>query len=376
MDDNVIASVVEVLFPPGSALAPSFRDVRPAARFYVIPGQFGPRWIVPHDPCSALTYLQQSPPYSRWSKMKWVGLMAAYRTGSLDLMPGIRTIGITIADPKSWAHLGWTERHEPIPIVYVGTPGATRKAVAALFSSERRRLTGIAKVPLAEGAMNAIRAESATLRVLAEERPGLAPGLLWADPLRGVAVQEAVAGARAGTTLTEAHVDWLAGLRLPGESLSLRSVADAMHSWMSAAGGDALAIISSLQRVLAAIDDPTPLPAVWTHGDFAPWNLKCDSAGAMRAVDWEQAERKGLPLFDLVYHQAQLSYLLGRSAALTTLARWASRYLDYLGIANGQLPRIVTACFALDTWRWWRIGHAGRATFSLSHAIRWAEACM
>lgn len=375
MDHDVVSSVIDALFPPGSALTTSPNDVPPSARFYVIPGQDGPRWIIPHEPQPALSYLRHSAPYRRSSRLKWAGILAAYRLECLNVLEGIRSIGVDVSAGNGWAHLGWGEGSDPVPVVYVGTPGPTRKAVAALISAESGRLISIAKAPLTDAAANAIRREAATLRLLSAERPGLAPRLLWADTGRGVTMQEAVAGVRPTPRLTTNHVDWLASLTLPGESVCLRSVAEAFHCHMPPSAGDEAGSRSLLSRALAACDDPNPLPAVWMHGDFAPWNLKCDARQPLRAVDWEWAERGGLPLFDLIYHEAQLSYLLGQPTRMTVAVKWFRRYLDRLQIAQTLLPRIVTACLSLDAWRWWREGQTARATFSLTEAAPWAESC-
>lgn len=53
-----------------------------------------------------------------------------------------------------------------------------------------------------------------------------------------------------------------------------------------------------------------PLPVVAEHGDFRPPNLLVDEAGALGAVDWELAERRGFPLHDLAFFHAFVSEVL------------------------------------------------------------------
>ena len=53
-------------------------------------------------------------------------------------------------------------------------------------------------------------------------------------------------------------------------------------------------------------------PLAYQHGDFAPWNLLRDSAGKVRAIDWEYGDAEGLPYLDLAYYCLQVGTLLQR----------------------------------------------------------------
>ena len=46
------------------------------------------------------------------------------------------------------------------------------------------------------------------------------------------------------------------------------------------------------------------------HGDFAPWNLICDSDGKIWAIDWEFGDLCGFPYLDIIYYFLQVSALI------------------------------------------------------------------
>jgi hypothetical protein len=51
-------------------------------------------------------------------------------------------------------------------------------------------------------------------------------------------------------------------------------------------------------------------PVVLSHGDLAPWNLLRSNDGQIRAVDWEYADREGLPFMDTAYFILQVGKLI------------------------------------------------------------------
>jgi hypothetical protein len=57
------------------------------------------------------------------------------------------------------------------------------------------------------------------------------------------------------------------------------------------------------QQVQAIERHSGTLPVVIHHGDPGTWNLLVDDAGRVAFLDWESAERSGLPLLDLVHLQ-------------------------------------------------------------------------
>jgi len=114
------------------------------------------------------------------------------------------------------------------------------------------------------------------------------------------------------------------------------------------------------------IDDPTRMPAVWVHGDFAPWNLKMTSERKIVAVDWEYSSAKGLPLFDLIYFRSVQMSLFGERVLLPRKAlALAVGYLKSLNINPDMLEPIVDACLFQDWLRSVVRGDVERADFLL-----------
>ncbi len=267
---DLAAEIVSKLFPPGSTAIQDAREIPPQSRFYVIPGRDGPRWIVPWRAKFGLAVLAAWRPYRPASRIRWAAVLAAYRAGCLQALPGVTTFGVE-AD-SSWSHLDWTEE-PPTPTIYVGTPGPTRKAVAFLSSSGARKPTRVAKVPLGPRAGAAILREAAVLERLAVEKPGLAPHVLFIDHGGGRAVQEAVLGLAGGRRFKPAYLLWLAGLRREGATTSLSTHVARLTeevSGLSAESEKAEDILAHLGR----LDEPHELPAVLTDGEFEPWNLR------------------------------------------------------------------------------------------------------
>lgn len=70
----------------------------------------------------------------------------------------------------------------------------------------------------------------------------------------------------------------------------------------------------------------TPLPVVAEHGDFRPPNLVIVGADSIGAVDWELAERAGLPMHDLVFFHAFVADVVPElRAALDAMGRSATQ---------------------------------------------------
>ncbi|HSJ92258.1 MAG TPA: aminoglycoside phosphotransferase family protein [Ilumatobacter sp.] len=134
---------------------------------------------------------------------------------------------------------------------------------------------------------------------------------------------------------------WLVQTRLDGLPLTRRDVADDPARWLVAArewldhmpveprsapdeDGRSERLIRPALAVAAAcadrepdlrrlVDDgaaafdrvrSTPLPVVAEHGDFRPPNLLIGGPDAIGVVDWELAERCGLPFHDLAFFHA------------------------------------------------------------------------
>jgi Phosphotransferase enzyme family len=80
-----------------------------------------------------------------------------------------------------------------------------------------------------------------------------------------------------------------------------------------------------------------PFPLVFQHGDPGVWNLLITPEGRPAFLDWEAAEQRGMPLWDLFY--AERSVGIGVARAMGTrssLDAFAEHYL-----ADGPLSRVL-----------------------------------
>ena len=365
MLSSVVTSVVEKVFPVGTEIYLDGQDGPPESRFWLISSKENePRWILPHERDHAWPLLRGWCPYNFFSRFKWQCLMAAYRGKMLDHVPGIVPLRIIVPLGKSWDHLGWSFAEPPVPVIYIGTPSPFRKAILGLIDSQTRKVTSICRAPLGPAAGHAINHEVDILNKLALEKPGRAPHNLFVDRKNGISAQEFIAGSPTGRRFTESHLAFLVDLAISGETISLREVVEDMGRKIKARDNIDPKAQAVLERVLADIDDPSPLPAVWEHGDFAPWNLKSMTDSSLRAIDWETSFRHGLPLFDLVFFYSMRMFLFGEKE-LFPKSFWVflRRYLEQLDISPLMTGKIVRACIARDLLRCYETDYWSRAAF-------------
>ncbi|MBW1975516.1 MAG: aminoglycoside phosphotransferase family protein [Deltaproteobacteria bacterium] len=309
MDSELIADIISKVFPARSPLVWEADEVPPEDRFWIIPGKEGPRWIVPQNPRYGWPVLRQWRPYDLTSRVKWAALMAAYRTGQLGMVPGVVAVGVSGASDRNWGYLSWISERRPVPLIYVGTPGPTRKTVAHLVDKATCRTVGVVKIPLGVRAAENILHEAEMLQRLDKEKPGMAPRLQYVDRVTGISVQDSITGRLTSRRLTQAHLNWLRRLQAPGTETSLKKQSESLMEQLTHIERLEEATRRLLENLLDQLDDPTPLPAAWVHGDFAPWNLKWVEEEKLVAVDWEEARPSGLPTTDLIYFHVIQDFL-------------------------------------------------------------------
>lgn len=368
MDRDLITRVVRQVFPPGTEVTWNPAEVAPDFRFWVVPGSRGPRWILPRDPRHGLPFLRQWRPYKAGSRLKWRVVIAAYRLGHLGRLPKVVPVGVGALENRAWDHFGWSGAKPPVPVIHIGTSGPARKAVAGLVDADQGRVVAVGKIPVGPQARRSILREVELLRRLEREKPGLAPRSLFADDRTGMAVQEAIEGKPSGRKATMTHVDWLWSLVVPGDSVTLRDQAERLAPEVAALDEVDRGTRDVLNRVISKLDDASPLPATWVHGDFAPWNLKRAADHELRAIDWEYASPRGLPLFDLVYHRSIQAFLFNEGGIFSRSVRpLMRRYVEGLGIGPDMSAKIVLACLGLHWLRCHREGDRRCASFLLRH---------
>lgn len=89
--DNAEA-ILKLVFKSSIAQAEMSSGVTGGSHFLVIPGQQGPRWIVPSYAPLGKSVLTQWQPYNFTSKLKWKGLLFIYTLGMLEKVPGISSV--------------------------------------------------------------------------------------------------------------------------------------------------------------------------------------------------------------------------------------------------------------------------------------------
>ncbi len=127
-------------------------------------------------------------------------------------------------------------------------------------------------------------------------------------------------------------VEWLTELgRATADPVRPAQAADALHDLFTRfvaiyqpSAGEQEFLRAQIARVAAS---PYALPAVLQHGDPGPWNLFVRPDGTVVFLDWEAAELRGMPLWDLFYFLR--SYvLLGRVRGLhSRLDSFAAAFL-------------------------------------------------
>jgi hypothetical protein len=105
------------------------------------------------------------------------------------------------------------------------------------------------------------------------------------------------------------------------------------------------------------------VPAVLVHSDLGSWNV-VSAGNDFTVLDWEDAIRHGLPLWDLLYFladatahldgsgaapEAQAEHFerlfLGRAQSSDLLFRWVRAYVDALGLSPEAVGPLATLCW-------------------------------
>lgn len=306
--------------------------------FFAVPGD-RPRWLIPASSRNLHPTLSSWAPYCVSSRLKWSAIRAANRVGALPALPGVTTVHLGNVNEIDWRALGWTRDTPPAPLVYLGTPGPRRKAVIHLIDPASGDCEAIVKVPLCAGAKDAIVRDACTLAVLASERHTCAPRLLWLDRQHGIATQQFLPGKSGSRRLRPEYFGLLGSLVVRDESTTIAAHAAAWHDAMSS-----LSRKTDLQLMGAAVAelcDTHSLPSCWAHGDFAPWNIRHSPPGVAGLVDWEEAERGGLPLQDAFHFLHMQDFLFGARPA--THSPDLALFVRTLGISPAQCRRLEIA---------------------------------
>jgi len=337
--DNA-AAILDQVFVSDIAQAEMSSEVTGDSQFLVIPGQQGPRWIVPSYASLGKSVLTQWQPYNFISKLKWKGLLFIYTLGELGKVPGIGTIDVgsraSLPIPKMEFSL--------VPIVYVGTPGPQQKAVVTLVSPDSGKPQAIMKVALGDCAQASLLREAIILKKLADTDIPALPALLAVEEDYSRTWQTVIDGRLTSRKLTQEHIDWL--LQLPRSektttlSEQLQLFQQSLKLQKTPWSNQQKQAVSSATKL---IQGEHVLPLVLVHGDFTPWNLKFQKDQRIGAIDWEDAQFEGLPLWDLCHFFLMQAHLFKEKNPIKKMAAspLVQRYLMKMGVNKKEFISLV-----------------------------------
>jgi len=329
----------------------------------VIPQGNEPRWVVIGDTRPAATVLGSWRPFKVGTRLRWSAVLGAASLRVLDRLPGVISERANI-DLSYWrkclgaVEAGWTL------VLHVGNASHTRKATI-FFLDPERRCKAAAKVPLSEGAGQAILNEAGILQKLGEG--DYHPQTLFRDDERGIAAQSWLEGEPVGRELTTAHMDLLARLAAPGRAVRVANERGSIAAELESA--DLPFDRDTLSRAMEFLDDDRPLPAFIEHRDFAPWNLKRLRGGGTGAIDWEWALLHSLPCQDIFrYFYIQDALFNGPGKVWQTLNshRLVKAHCDRFEIPGDAMPALamhyLLRVLAMD----WKSGNRGMAEYAFA----------
>jgi hypothetical protein len=334
-------------------------------RFYW-PGPQGaspPQFWLPLDSDAAIVHShEQRPVHSRREAATRQAWRAGARVGALAPICAIARLPET-----SVGHCdGEDALTEATPyaahwLLLTGGGESDNKVVGLPFPERGEPLAVVAKFGRVEKASVALDREAEVLSELAQERPALTGVPRLRTSATSVGLRVAVQDAMLGTPLvTELHragfaalaptlTEWLVALagNPPPQAASVwrKQLVDDPIDELEGEHGSLLPV-GFAERARNALADLGAMPLVWEHRDLGPWNVVIREDGGPAAIDWEDAERRGLPGLDLLYLLTTSALLLdgalGDTSDIGPIVGCYERLLDP-GTETGQ---VVARCFA------------------------------
>lgn len=366
MDHELLGDLFKSLFPPDFKIVAEPDGQPVSERFWLVPGGFGSRWVVPHDPAYGWPVLSQWRPYDKYSLVKWKFLTAMYRSGQLGAVPGVISFGIQMSSRPDWKALAWGKAAGPAIVTHLGTPGQARKASTMLIDKTESKPVSVVKSPLSPLSRAAIMREAQVLLRLAKEKSGVAPALVCVDEKRGLTVQEAVIGSPTGANLTTAHYELLSSLHMAGAATCFDEQVPMLAKrfyLLSAIDREQYAVVAT---AVNGISGTGQLPAVWRHGDFAPWNIR-KVGDKLCLIGWERGASGWPPLGDLFHFHLAQAYLFGKAGHIPERALSANEalgaYVAGLGVSESVYQSLLMFYLAVFIVESIEIGQSARARF-------------
>ena len=318
--------------------------------YLVIPGNWGPRWLVPAQPRASAFALSTWHPYTIPSWLKWLAIRMAARTGALQLAGSVSSVDVSRAAVRQWfERCGIRSQADDVAIL-VGAPSPDRKLIVFLLD-DAHHIAAVLKVGLTVGGGISVLHEAEMLRKL--EQYSWAPELLTVHSEMRAASQEFVPGAMPGRRFRPEFMDILCRLPRSGGSKNLAELAGEMARRLGPFKAQLGKLAPDIvDRSLDCLDLDISVPTMLVHGDFTPWNMRKNQRVGYVLVDWEWADLAGLPAYDLLHFQFNDDRHFGEKAGDYAAIRKRSICAEYfrrIDLNAELLPQLAAAFFARST---------------------------
>ncbi|MGD1018006.1 MAG: hypothetical protein ABSA12_01680 [Verrucomicrobiia bacterium] len=205
-----------------------------------------------------------------------------------------------------------TGEYPPVAILAGNAAPAGRRFMLLAFSPDGEPVTVI-KAGVNPAAQHLVEQEEAFLNSVPEKCRGWVPiprATFRSESVRAIALEFFPGNSPRGEVREQ-----LAGI---------------LGSWLGVTGAVTLGEIPAWQRLRGCrvsypfVEDLSPhtvVPAM-THGDFAPWNIKVSPRdGRWTVLDWERADRIGVPGWDWFHYEIQSAILVDKCSTSTVQRR-------------------------------------------------------
>ena len=317
-------------------------DLEESDLYFVVPGNSGPRWLVPAVSSGATSVLKGWRPYSLTGRAKWLAIRMAARAGIVRLFPSVSSVTISRRNSQRWFERCGIAAKAGKMVIMVGNPSPDRKLTVFLVD-EAHHIVAVLKVGLTPGGRLSVAHEAEVLRGL--ERYSWAPDFLAVFPDLGAAAQEYVPGTQPDSEFHQEYLNLLCNMPLSGTSLNLIDAAHAIDGRLRPFADELQGIAPDLlHRCLSCLDLDRDIPAMLVHGDFVPWNIRKTSEIVYVLVDWEWADFSGLPMHDLLHFYFSVNRNLGKMSGGYAAIRESSvckEYLRQMDLDTALLPQFA-----------------------------------
>jgi hypothetical protein len=312
--------------------------------YLAIPGNSGPRWLIPARSRASGQVLNAWRPYSISGQAKWLAVRITARAGILPFAGVVSSVEVSRAASLRWFERCAIQSRSGEMIILVGNPSPSRKLIAFLLD-DAQGIAAVLKVGLtAEGGAKVIH-EAEVLRKL--EGHSWAPKVLSIHPDLGAAAQEYLPGALAVRRFQPEYLGLLCQLPRSGNVSNLVNLAQTLVTTLSPYREEWDKVAPDLlNRSLNCLDLDIDLPTLLVHGDFAPWNIRITPHSGLALVDWESANFAGLPGDDLLHFLFSNDRLFSgqRKGSPALRARpLGNQYLRQMNLDEKLWPRLAIA---------------------------------